>query len=48
VIVAMKNYAFVPKSVTVAPGTTVTWRNDDNITHTATADNKLFDSGDMS
>jgi plastocyanin len=46
VIVDMKNYAVVPKSITVAPGTTVVWRNDDATTHTVTADNKLFDDGD--
>lgn len=48
VVVAMKDYAFVPKDITVAPGTTVTWRNDDSAPHTATADDKLFGSGDMS
>jgi plastocyanin len=48
VIIAMKNYAFVPKDITIAAGTTVIWRNDDSVPHTATADDKLFDSGDMS
>jgi plastocyanin len=43
----MQNYAFVPKAITVAAGTVVTWRNDDNTTHTATADDKLFNSGDL-
>jgi plastocyanin len=47
VIVEMKNYAFVPKDITITTGTTVTWRNADNTTHTATADNKLFDSGNL-
>lgn len=47
VVVAMKDYAFVPKDITVAAGTTVTWRNDDSAPHTVTADDKAFDSGDM-
>jgi plastocyanin len=43
----MQNFAFVPQDITISAGTTVTWRNDDNAPHTATADDKLFDSGDM-
>uniref|UniRef100_UPI002589A9E7 cupredoxin domain-containing protein n=1 Tax=Thiomonas sp. TaxID=2047785 RepID=UPI002589A9E7 len=36
---------FHPDSVTVAPGTTVTWTNDDAFGHTTTSDAKLWDSG---
>jgi plastocyanin len=33
-----KSYRFDPKVVEVAPGTTVTWTNDDNFTHTVQVD----------
>ena len=29
-------YRFAPASITVAPGTTVTWTNSDNFTHSVT------------
>jgi plastocyanin len=38
------NHAFNPAQLNVAPGTTVTWVNNDTVAHTATADNGLFDS----
>ncbi len=42
----INNYTFVPATVTVHPGDTVTWTNQDSIPHTATAlDGKTFDSG---
>ena len=28
-----KSYKFAPTAITVAPGSTVTWTNDDNFTH---------------
>jgi plastocyanin len=44
--VTINNYTFVPATVTVHPGDTVTWTNQDSIPHTATAlDGKSFDSG---
>ena len=43
--VSISNYAFNPPQLRVAPGTTVTWVNNDTVAHTATADNGLFDSG---
>jgi plastocyanin len=35
--VALKLLAFAPKDLTVASGTTVTWRNDEAIGHTVTS-----------
>jgi plastocyanin len=45
--VAMKNIAFDPTSITIKAGESVTWTNDDGVTHTVTADNGEFDSGDV-
>jgi plastocyanin len=33
-----KSYRFEPKAISVQPGTTVTWTNDDNFTHTVKVD----------
>jgi plastocyanin len=44
--VTIDNYKYVPASIVVKPGTTITWTNkqeDDN--HTVTADDGSFDSG---
>ena len=35
---AIQNFAFVPPSLSVPSGTTVTWTNEDNVAHTVTAD----------
>lgn len=43
--VFMRSTAFTPSSLTVVKGTTVKWTNKDNLTHTVTSDNGLFDSG---
>lgn len=45
-IVAIENFSFQPSRLTIAPGTTVTWINRDDVPHTATAqgDSPLFDS----
>jgi plastocyanin len=45
--VSIKNFAFSPANITVAPGTTVTWVNNDQTAHTATATDPAgtFDSG---
>ena len=43
--VEMRNNAFNPAQLNVAPGTTVTFVNNDTEPHTATADNGLFDTG---
>jgi plastocyanin len=45
VTVAIHNYDFAPKSLTVTVGTRVTWTNDDATAHTATADGGGFDTG---
>jgi plastocyanin len=42
--VAIQNFAFSPASVTVKTGTTVTWTNRDQDSHTATAMSGVFHS----
>lgn len=46
--VEVSNFKFVPETVTVSPGTTVTWTNADSAPHTATSREDVFDSGSMS
>lgn len=44
--VTIDNYAFKPGKITVHPGDTVVWTNQDSIPHTATSrDGRSFDSG---
>lgn len=43
--VQMKNRAFSPADVSVAPGTVLTWKNNDPTAHTVTASGGAFDSG---
>jgi plastocyanin len=43
--VSIVNMSFSPASITVKAGTTVTWKNNDNMAHTVTADDASFDSG---
>ncbi len=45
--VSIKNFAFSVGTLTVASGTTVTWTNNDGTTHTVTADDNSFDSGNI-
>ena len=47
VTVEIHNFAFEPATVTVHPGDTVEWKNEDNVPHTATANTPKpgFDSG---
>ena len=48
VVVALRDFNFVPAEVRVAPGTTVTWVNCEPETidaHTSTADGGAWDSG---
>src|SRR4051812_38668296 len=42
--VQIRNFAFAPAVLTVAPGTTVTWTNADEDPHTVTATGKAFHS----
>lgn len=41
----MTDNQYTPKSVSIAPGDTVTWVNNGAVAHTVTADNGTFDSG---
>jgi plastocyanin len=45
--VSIQNFFFSPANMTVAPGTTVTWVNNGQAPHTATANNGAFDSGTL-
>ena len=44
-VVQIRNFAFVQPSLTVSPGTTVTFVNCDTETHTSTSDSGVWDSG---
>jgi plastocyanin len=39
------NFAFMPDTLTIRVGQTVTWINNDETEHTATSDTSVFDSG---
>jgi len=43
-VVHIKDFKFVPATLAVAPGTTVTFVNDDQEPHTVTATDHSFDS----
>jgi len=45
--VSIKNFAFSPDTLNISVGTTVTWTNNDSTTHTVTADDGSFDSGNL-
>ncbi|MEO8265588.1 MAG: cupredoxin domain-containing protein [Ilumatobacteraceae bacterium] len=45
VSVTIANNLFSPAAVTIDAGSTVTWVNNDTVTHTATADDQSFASG---
>lgn len=42
--VTIKGFKFVPAVITVKAGTVVTWTNADDVEHSATSDDKSFDS----
>lgn len=42
--VKIDNFSFGPANLTVAAGTTVTWKNNDDVPHTVVSDEKLFKS----
>ena len=46
--ITISNFMFSPMSASVAPGATVTVTNKDSVTHTLTATNGQFDTGDIS
>jgi plastocyanin len=43
--VEIKNFAFEPKTVTIKVGQTVTWTNQDSVTHTVTGDGGIDSDG---
>ena len=45
--VSIINMTFTPATITVTAGTTVTWKNNDNMTHTVTANDDSYDSGNI-
>jgi plastocyanin len=45
--ITIKNFAFSPASITVAPGATVTVTNSDSVAHTLTSKSGGFDTGDI-
>jgi plastocyanin len=45
--VSIKNFAYVPPSLTVSKGTTVKFTNSDTTEHTATASGGAFDTGSI-
>jgi len=45
--IELSGFAFVPATVTVTVGTTVTWTNLDSVAHTVTSETDLFDSGNL-
>lgn len=45
--VTVQFQAFAPDTLDALPGDTVAWRNEGGRTHTVTADNRQFDSGDL-
>ncbi|GJD54871.1 cupredoxin domain-containing protein [Methylobacterium dankookense] len=44
VVIRIDNFTFGPETVTVAPGTTVTWINGDDIPHTVVSQSRIFRS----
>ncbi len=42
--VDVSGFAFHPVDLTIAAGTTVTWTNDDSVTHTTTSDTGVWSS----
>ena len=45
--VFIQGMAFVPSTISVATGTTITWTNKDAIAHTVTSNTNLFNSGSL-
>jgi plastocyanin len=43
--VAIRGFQYAPASITVEPGDTVVWHNQDVVPHTATAKGKGLDTG---
>ena len=49
IVVSIRNYLFYPAALTIKPGTTVTWRNDEvnGVAHTVVANKGAFASGNL-
>lgn len=45
--VTMENISFQPDEMNVAAGTTVTWTNEDGVSHTTTSEDTAWDSGTL-
>ena len=43
--VEIEDFSFIPSRLNINPGDMVEWRNRDNVGHTATSDNDIWDSG---
>ncbi|MBK8176374.1 MAG: cupredoxin family copper-binding protein [Rhodospirillales bacterium] len=43
-LIVIRNFTFDPPTLTVAPGTTVTWVNEDDTPHTVTTANRSINS----
>ncbi len=46
--VEISGFAFVPATITIPVGTTVTWFNKDPVAHTVSSREGVFDSGNLS
>jgi glucose/arabinose dehydrogenase len=46
-VIEITNFSFQPGSITVSPGTVVTWVNNDPMEHTVTSSDGTFNSGNM-
>ena len=46
-VVEITSFSFQPDSITVSPGTAVTWVNNDPVEHTVTSSDGTFSSGNM-
>lgn len=47
-IVDIKNFNYLPRTITIKAGESVTWTNSDLLGHTATADDNTWDTGNIS
>ena len=43
--VSIARFAFVPATITISAGQSITWTNSDPVDHTATSDDAIWDSG---
>ena len=46
--ISISNFTFVPGTLTVSAGTTVTWTNNDSTAHIVASDTGVFVSGNLS